>query len=192
MSCGGAKGRHSLPYRLHKETSPWRPGLFLETRDACVSAGLFLELLLTSSDMFQCARFCSCLESRKLPPPSPPLHLKCIPGFKTKAQMQTSGGSLLVFSLEAWPPTGRQCEHSKQRAGSLKQPLTRSRLLRPNRLFPVSSVGPLWAPGCRSERRVLGWPFGSILTHLHFPFTVMYDGTRIHPPEVSDSVGRAE
>lgn len=58
---GGAKGRHSLPYRLHKETSPWRPGLFLETRDTSVSARLFLQLLLTSSDMFQCARFCSCL-----------------------------------------------------------------------------------------------------------------------------------
>lgn len=45
--------------------------------------------------------------------------------------------------------------------------------------------------GCRSERRVLGWPFGSILTHLHFPLAVTYDDSRIHP-EVSASVGRAE
>lgn len=42
-------------------------------------------------------------------------------------QMCTSGVPLLLFSLGAQPLTGRQCEHSKQKPGSLNWPLTRSR-----------------------------------------------------------------
>lgn len=44
----------------------------------------------------------------------------------TPTQMYTSGEPLLLFSLGAQPRTGRQCEHSKQKPGSLNRPLTRS------------------------------------------------------------------
>lgn len=50
----------------------------------------------------------------------------CVFGQDTHAHMYTSGEPLLLFSLGAQPLTGRQCEHSKQKPGSLNRPLTRS------------------------------------------------------------------
>lgn len=163
------KGHGSLPYRLHKETSPWRQGLFLETCDTSVSDGVFLKPLLT---VFCAQVFICVFNGVTLPPPdcspaSPVLHN----GSDANIWCATAG----VFFGSLLPPTGRQREHSKQKAGPLKRPLTRSRLPRPSSLFLVSSEGPLWAAGGRSARRVLGWPFGSILTHLHFTFAMMYD-----------------
>lgn len=165
--CGGKKKRHnSLPYRLHKETSPWRQGLFLEACDKSVSDGVFLKLLLTSSDSFLHAGFYLCLLSCNIPPDCS----NASPVFNKGADANIWCATAGVFFGSLLPLTGRQREHSKQKAGSLNRPLTRSRLPRPNRLFLVSSEGPLWAAGGRSARRVLGWPFGSILTHLHFTF----------------------
>lgn len=93
---GGTKKRHgSLPYRLHKETSPWRQGLFLETCDTSVSDGVFLKPLLT---VF-CAQVFICVFNGVTLPP-PPTALLRLQSFTT-ARMQTSGVPLLVFFLEA-------------------------------------------------------------------------------------------
>lgn len=51
----------------------------------------------------------------------------CLRMGHKRTGMHTSGVPLLLFSLGAQPLTGRQCEHSKQRAGPLNWPLTRSR-----------------------------------------------------------------
>lgn len=93
-SGGKKKKRHgSLPYRLHKETSPWRPGLFLETCDTSVSDGVFLKLLLT---VF-CAQVFICVFNGVTLPLTALLRLQSF----TTARMQTSGVPLLVFFLEA-------------------------------------------------------------------------------------------
>lgn len=51
----------------------------------------------------------------------------CLRTGHKRTGMHTSGVPLLLFSLGAQPLTGRQCKHSKQRAGPLNWPLARSR-----------------------------------------------------------------
>lgn len=124
--------------------NPSREGLFLEhlpcdMSDSASVPGIFLELLiLTSPKHFQSARLMcpskrstdrQCTKSITISDLLLCNVVKCALACRwdANAQMRTSGVPLLVFSLGAQPLTGRRCEHSKQKPGSLNRPLPRSR-----------------------------------------------------------------
>lgn len=145
---------------------PSREGLFLEHLPCDMSAsasvpGIFLEpLILTSPEHFQSEKERGQTVYRKMSDLLLCNVLNCASarGWDATTQMRTSGVPLLVFSLGAQPLTGRRCEHSKQKPGSLNRPLPRSRrqVVVAKRTVSASAQWAHCGPsGCCSARHVL-------------------------------------
>ncbi len=90
-------------------------------------------------------------------------------GQDTHAHMYTSGEPLPLFSLGAQPLTGRQCEHSKQKPGSLNWPLTRScrQVVVAKRTVSVSAQWAHCGPQAAALQDMSSVSLLSILTHLY-------------------------